>query len=217
MRARGAVGRAGDRRRRAYRQPEIQALRRGRAEEDETLREAERKGSTICASRLDRCLANGAGLAMATMDSVRLHGGAPANFLDIGGGATPERVAAAFRLVFADPHVEGVLVNVFGGVVRCEVIAEGIIAAAREVGCMCRSWCGWKARMWSWGASLRQPACRSSPPTPWTRRPGWSPLCARRLTHAPVPAALIEPSAITNYKGWALSVPVRASLHPVSR
>ena len=71
---------------------------------------------------------------MATMDSVRSHGGAPANFLDIGGGVTHERVAAAFKLVLADPHVEGVLVNVFGGVVRCEVIAEGIIAAAREVG-----------------------------------------------------------------------------------
>ena len=115
-----------------YRQPELQALA---DEEDEVDREAERGGLNYL--RLDGsigCLANGAGLAMATMDCVRLHGGAPANFLDIGGGVTPERVAAAFRLVFSDPHVEGVLVNVFGGVVRCELIAEGILTAAREVG-----------------------------------------------------------------------------------
>ena len=117
-----------------HRQPDIQALHIT-AEEDETLREAERNGLNYLRLKGSiGCLANGAGLAMATMDSISLHGGAPANFLDIGGGATPERVAAAFRLVFADPHVEGVLVNVFGGVVRCELIAEGIIAAAREVG-----------------------------------------------------------------------------------
>jgi succinyl-CoA synthetase beta subunit len=117
-----------------YRQPEMQALRAD-GEEDETLREAERNGLNYLRMKGSiGCLANGAGLAMATMDSVRSHGGAPANFLDIGGGVTHERVAAAFKLVLADPHVEGVLVNVFGGVVRCEVIAEGIIAAAREVG-----------------------------------------------------------------------------------
>jgi succinyl-CoA synthetase beta subunit len=117
-----------------HRQPEIQALR-GDGEEDEAEREAERNGLNYLRLKGSiGCLANGAGLAMATMDSVRSHGGAPANFLDIGGGVTHERVAAAFKLVLADPHVEGVLVNVFGGIVRCEVIAEGIIAAAREVG-----------------------------------------------------------------------------------
>jgi succinyl-CoA synthetase beta subunit len=117
-----------------HRQPEIQALRID-AEEDEAEREAERNGLNYLRLRGSiGVLANGAGLAMATMDSVRSHGGAPANFLDIGGGVTHERVAAAFKLVLADPHVEGVLVNVFGGIVRCEVIAEGIVAAAREVG-----------------------------------------------------------------------------------
>ncbi|GBD42922.1 Succinate--CoA ligase [ADP-forming] subunit beta [bacterium HR40] len=79
------------------------------------------------------CMVNGAGLAMATMDIIKLYGGEPANFLDVGGGASKERVAAAFRLLLADPKVEGVLVNIFGGIMRCDVIAEGIVAAAREV------------------------------------------------------------------------------------
>jgi succinyl-CoA synthetase beta subunit len=79
------------------------------------------------------CMVNGAGLAMATMDIIKLHGGAPANFLDVGGGATKERVTAAFKLLLSDPKVEGVLVNIFGGIMRCDVIAEGVVAAAREV------------------------------------------------------------------------------------
>jgi succinyl-CoA synthetase beta subunit len=79
------------------------------------------------------CMVNGAGLAMATMDIIKLHGGEPANFLDVGGGATKERVTAAFKLLLADPKVEGVLVNIFGGIMRCDVIAEGVVAAAREV------------------------------------------------------------------------------------
>jgi succinyl-CoA synthetase beta subunit len=79
------------------------------------------------------CMVNGAGLAMATMDIIKLCGGAPANFLDVGGGATKERVTAAFKLLLSDPKVEGVLVNIFGGIMRCDVIAEGIVAAAREV------------------------------------------------------------------------------------
>jgi succinyl-CoA synthetase beta subunit len=78
-------------------------------------------------------MVNGAGLAMATMDIIKLYGGAPANFLDVGGGATKERVTAAFKLLLSDPKVEGVLVNIFGGIMRCDVIAEGIVAAAREV------------------------------------------------------------------------------------
>ncbi|TQR93657.1 succinate--CoA ligase subunit beta, partial [Microbispora bryophytorum] len=79
------------------------------------------------------CMVNGAGLAMATMDIIKLYGGEPANFLDVGGGATKERVTAAFRLILADPKVEGILVNSFGGIMRCDVIAEGVIAAARDV------------------------------------------------------------------------------------
>ena len=78
-------------------------------------------------------MVNGAGLAMATMDIIKLYGGAPANFLDVGGGATKERVTAAFKLILSDPKVEGMLVNIFGGIMRCDVIAEGVVAAAREV------------------------------------------------------------------------------------
>ena len=74
-------------------------------------------------------MVNGAGLAMATMDVIKLHGGEPANFLDVGGGATPERVKSAFDIIMENPNVKGILVNIFGGIVRCDVIAEGIIAA----------------------------------------------------------------------------------------
>ena len=80
------------------------------------------------------CMVNGAGLAMATMDLIRLHGGAPANFLDVGGGATAETVAKAFAIILADPRVRTILVNIFGGIMRCDIIAEGIIAAVRETG-----------------------------------------------------------------------------------
>jgi succinyl-CoA synthetase beta subunit len=79
------------------------------------------------------CMVNGAGLAMATMDIIKLHGGEPANFLDVGGGASRERVTRAFKLILADPNVEALLVNIFGGIMRCDVIAEGIVAAAREI------------------------------------------------------------------------------------
>jgi succinyl-CoA synthetase beta subunit len=79
------------------------------------------------------CMVNGAGLAMATMDTIKLVGGAPANFLDVGGGASKEKVTAAFKLILADPEVKAVLVNIFGGIMKCDVIAEGVVAAAREV------------------------------------------------------------------------------------
>jgi succinyl-CoA synthetase beta subunit len=79
------------------------------------------------------CMVNGAGLAMATMDIIKLMGGAPANFFDVGGGATRERVTEAFKIILSDPNVEGILVNIFGGIMRCDVIAEGVVAAAREV------------------------------------------------------------------------------------
>ena len=80
------------------------------------------------------CMVNGAGLAMATMDLIKLHGGDPANFLDVGGGATPERVTAAFKLILSNPKVKAILVNIFGGIVRCDIIAEGIVAAVKTVG-----------------------------------------------------------------------------------
>ncbi|MGB0632359.1 MAG: ADP-forming succinate--CoA ligase subunit beta [Alphaproteobacteria bacterium] len=79
------------------------------------------------------CMVNGAGLAMATMDIIKLYGGSPANFLDVGGGATKDRVTTAFKLILSDPNVESILVNIFGGIMRCDVIAEGVVAAAREV------------------------------------------------------------------------------------
>jgi succinyl-CoA synthetase beta subunit len=81
------------------------------------------------------CMVNGAGLAMATMDLIQLHGGEPANFLDVGGGATPERVSEAFKLILSNSSVTAILVNIFGGIVRCDLIAEGIIQAVREVNC----------------------------------------------------------------------------------
>src|SRR3984893_12264843 len=78
-------------------------------------------------------MVNGAGLALATMDIIKLHGGEPANFLDVGGGATKERVAEAFKIILSDENVKGILVNIFGGIVRCDLIADGILAAVKEV------------------------------------------------------------------------------------
>jgi len=80
------------------------------------------------------CLVNGAGLAMATLDIIKLHGGTPANFLDVGGGANKEKVTAAFKIILKDPNVKGILVNIFGGIMKCDIIAEGVIAASKEVG-----------------------------------------------------------------------------------
>ena len=80
------------------------------------------------------CMVNGAGLAMATMDIIKLYGKEPANFLDVGGGASKEKVTAAFKIITADPNVKGILVNIFGGIMRCDIIAEGVVAAVKEVG-----------------------------------------------------------------------------------
>ena len=116
-----------------YRHKDIEELR-DEAEEDPTELEAAKHALNYV--KLDGnigCMVNGAGLAMATMDIIKLYGGDPANFLDVGGGATKERVTTAFKLILSDPHVEGILVNIFGGIMRCDVIAEGIVAAAREV------------------------------------------------------------------------------------
>src|SRR6202022_1491084 len=110
-----------------YRHPEIAAMR-DIAEEDPREVEASKHGLNYIG--LDgniACLVNGAGLAMATMDIIKFYGGEPANFLDVGGGATKERVAQAFKIILSDAHVNGVLVNIFGGIMRCDTIAEGII------------------------------------------------------------------------------------------
>ncbi len=116
-----------------YRHPDVEALR-DPAEEDPSELEAAKHGLNYV--KLDGtigCMVNGAGLAMATMDIIKLYGAEPANFLDVGGGATRERVTTAFKLILSDPNVNGILVNIFGGIMRCDIIAEGIIAAAREV------------------------------------------------------------------------------------
>jgi succinyl-CoA synthetase beta subunit len=116
-----------------YRQPKIVDLR---DLDEEDAQEIEASRHELNYIKLDgniACMVNGAGLAMATMDIIKLFGGEPANFLDVGGGATKERVTAAFKLLLSDPNVEGVLVNIFGGIMRCDVIAEGVVAAAREV------------------------------------------------------------------------------------
>ena len=116
-----------------YRHPEVAALR-DEDEEDPVEIEAGKHGLSYF--KLEGnigCMVNGAGLAMATMDIIKLHGSSPANFLDVGGGATKERVTTAFKLILSDPNVEGILVNIFGGIMRCDVIAEGVVAAAREV------------------------------------------------------------------------------------
>jgi succinyl-CoA synthetase beta subunit len=117
-----------------FRHPDIAALR------DET----EEDAKELAASKFDLnyialdgeigCMVNGAGLAMATMDIIKLYGSEPANFLDVGGGATKEKVTEAFKIITSDPQVKGILVNIFGGIMRCDVIAEGIVAAVKEVG-----------------------------------------------------------------------------------
>jgi succinyl-CoA synthetase beta subunit len=116
-----------------YRHPELATLRDA---DEEDPREAKAKEFDLAYIGLEGnigCMVNGAGLAMATMDTIKLVGGQPANFLDVGGGATKEKVTAAFKLILADPAVKAVLVNIFGGIMKCDVIAEGVVAAAREV------------------------------------------------------------------------------------
>jgi succinyl-CoA synthetase beta subunit len=116
-----------------YRQPKAVELRDLDEEDPHEIEASRHELNYIKLDGNIGCMVNGAGLAMATMDIIKLSGGEPANFLDVGGGATKERVTAAFKLLLADPKVEGVLVNIFGGIMRCDVIAEGIVAAAREV------------------------------------------------------------------------------------
>ncbi|MEO0543495.1 MAG: ADP-forming succinate--CoA ligase subunit beta [Pseudomonadota bacterium] len=117
-----------------FRHPDIMELR-DETEEDEKEIEASKHDLAYVALDGDiGCMVNGAGLAMATMDIIKLYGSEPANFLDVGGGASKEKVTAAFKIITADPNVKGILVNIFGGIMRCDVIAEGVVAAVKEVG-----------------------------------------------------------------------------------
>lgn len=117
-----------------YRQPDMLALR-DLSEEDEKEIEASKYDlSYITLDGEIGCMVNGAGLAMATMDIIKLYGAEPANFLDVGGGASKEKVTAAFKIITSDPAVKGILINIFGGIMRCDIIAEGVVAAVKEVG-----------------------------------------------------------------------------------
>jgi len=116
-----------------FRHPELMELRDLDEEDPKEIEASRYDLSYISLDGNIACMVNGAGLAMATMDLIKLHGGDPANFLDVGGGATPERVAEAFKLILSNTAVEAILVNIFGGIVRCDLIAEGIIQAVREV------------------------------------------------------------------------------------
>ena len=117
-----------------YRHPDVQALR---DETEEDPAEVEASKYDLAYIKLDGnigCMVNGAGLAMATMDIIKLNGAFPANFLDVGGGASKEKVTAAFKIILKDPAVKGILVNIFGGIMRCDIIAKGVVAAVREMG-----------------------------------------------------------------------------------
>ena len=116
-----------------FRHPDLEALR---DESEEDPMELEASKYDLAYIKLDGnigCMVNGAGLAMATMDIIKLNGAFPANFCDVGGGASKEKVTAAFKIILSDPAVKGILVNIFGGIMRCDIIAEGIVAAAREI------------------------------------------------------------------------------------
>lgn len=116
-----------------YRHPEVLLMRDTREENAQDLEASEYELAYIALDGSIGCLVNGAGLAMATMDIIKLHGGEPANFLDVGGGANKEKVTHAFKIILKDPKVKAILVNIFGGIMKCDVIAEGIIAAAKEL------------------------------------------------------------------------------------
>ncbi|WP_386684078.1 ADP-forming succinate--CoA ligase subunit beta [Loktanella sp. R86503] len=117
-----------------YRHPDIASLRDETEEDPKELAASKYDLNYIALDGEIGCMVNGAGLAMATMDIIKLYGAEPANFLDVGGGATKEKVTEAFKIITSDPNVKGILVNIFGGIMRCDVIAEGVIAAVKEVG-----------------------------------------------------------------------------------
>lgn len=116
-----------------YRLPKIAALRDKSQENERELKASEFDLNYVALEGNIGCMVNGAGLAMATMDIIKLKGGQPANFLDVGGGATKDRVVEAFKLILEDKSVQGVLINIFGGIVRCDMIAEAIVAAVKEI------------------------------------------------------------------------------------
>src|SRR5690606_20271921 len=118
----------------SFRHPELTAMRDIRQEDETEVLATQHNLNYVTMDGDIGCMVNGAGLAMATMDVIKLEGGEPANFLDVGGGATKERVTEAFKLILRSPEVKAIFVNLFGGIVRCDMIAEGIIAAVREVG-----------------------------------------------------------------------------------
>ena len=117
-----------------YRHPDIVALRDVTEEDAKEIEASKHDLSYVALDGDIGCMVNGAGLAMATMDIIKLYGAEPANFLDVGGGASKEKVTAAFKIITADPNVKGILVNIFGGIMRCDIIAEGVVAAVKEVG-----------------------------------------------------------------------------------
>jgi len=117
-----------------FRHADIVALRDITEEDEKEIEASKYDLNYVALEGTIGCMVNGAGLAMATMDIIKLYGESPANFLDVGGSATKERVAAAFKIITSDPHVKGILVNIFGGIMRCDVIAEGVVAAVKEVG-----------------------------------------------------------------------------------
>ena len=116
-----------------FRHPQVEELRDLDEEDPAEMEASEHELNYIKLDGSIGCMVNGAGLAMATMDIIELYGSSPANFLDVGGGATAERVTVAFKIILSDPNVKGILVNIFGGIMRCDVIAEGIVVAAKEV------------------------------------------------------------------------------------
>jgi succinyl-CoA synthetase beta subunit len=115
-----------------FRQPKLAAQRDASQEDERERRAREHDLNYVSLDGNIACMVNGAGLAMATMDLIKLHGGEPANFLDVGGGATAERVTEAFNIILTNHQVKAILVNIFGGIVRCDLIAEGVIAAVQE-------------------------------------------------------------------------------------
>ncbi len=117
-----------------YRHPDLAALRDESEEDAKEIEASRHELSYIALDGEIGCMVNGAGLAMATMDIIKLYGAEPANFLDVGGGASKEKVTAAFKIITADPNVKGILVNIFGGIMRCDIIAEGVVEAVREMG-----------------------------------------------------------------------------------
>jgi succinyl-CoA synthetase beta subunit len=117
-----------------FRHPDVVALRDESEEDPMEIEASKHDLSYIALDGEIGCMVNGAGLAMATMDIIKLYGAEPANFLDVGGGASKEKVTAAFKIITADPNVKGILVNIFGGIMKCDIIAEGVVAAVKEVG-----------------------------------------------------------------------------------